>query len=36
MFDLCFVIEYLVSFQLCNYLAGEERERAGCFTFVVF
>ena len=30
----CFVVQYVVSFQFCNHLAGEER--AGCFTLIVF
>ena len=34
MLGLCFVLQYFVSFQFCNYFAVEER--VGCFTFVVF
>ena len=30
----CFVMQYLLSFLFCNYLA--EEERAGCFTLIAF
>ena len=30
---LCFVVNYFVSFLVCNHL--EEEERAGCFAFIV-
>ena len=30
----CFVMQYLVSFLVCNHLDTEERERAGCFTLL--
>ena len=36
MFGPCFVIQYFVSVKFCNYLGGKERERAGCFTLIVF
>ena len=32
-FGPCFNMQYLVSFQICNHLAGEER--AGYFTLIV-
>ena len=36
----CFVLALLFStlspFYFCNHLDGEERERAGCFTLIVF
>ena len=32
MFGPCFVMQYLVSFIVCHYLA--EEKRAGCFTFL--
>ena len=28
MYDPWFVVQYLVSFQFCNYLAGDERDIA--------
>ena len=34
MFGPCFVIQYSMSFQPCNHIDG--KERAGCFTLVVF
>ena len=33
-FGPCFVIQYFVFFQFCNYIAGDER--TGCFTLAVF
>ena len=33
MFGPCFVMQYLVFFLVCDYLA--EEERAGCFTLIV-
>ena len=34
-FGACFVMQYLVTW-FCNHLAEEERERADCFTLIVF
>ena len=30
----CVIMQYIVSFLVCNHL--DDEERAGCFTFIVF